>query len=1135
MAHRARLLILAILCCCLAVALPRRAAAGVGDPSLCVPASDYEPVETRCDGLDNDCDGLVDVLLPVTENECVSDDMASCHPGHAACIEQERRCLAPGPAPEVVDGDDNDCNGVIDDVAPTPALRSRALLLVPGYAFTDAASEVDMIASILSDWGIAYDRGLSPDDFDRSLNSLAQYPLVVVPGYLEEDFLVPFRQQALEDYAAQGGVLVVFKPIFDAGSQTQSLIGTTSTERRFDIDTVLFDGARNAATRAFESPEEMRVPLAAGDSSLPLHVLSPAPGTETLASALVNGASVGALVTRRVVGQGAVYAVGHDLHSSFGDRCYINCFEPAGDLAGLFLREALREGTRGHLVLKHTVPGLEDSTLVLTHDVDAFDAQQPDPAWGDPGALQVAALEARAGAFGNFFVTTDYIPTDFSIPYYSAPLMQSLCALDMCPTGAHSVTHLPSFTTLPLGTCTETAATYDGSEFTLCGEIRVPLELLLRDAGVRPSAWRSPYLDVNPSQYDVLAQEGVLYDSSYAVGDLKVNLPVSLAHTAANQNSFHHQPLYSMSIALEDGIETQSVAGLQREEMSASSGPKFTTLWTYAMLRNADNGAHTLSLLHPSYGLGQPADNLQNKLGVLGRYIDAARKRRVKLDARVDELARFWQAREGVDVDARYASGHYDGTVATGEHAVRDLTLEFGDALTSFECASCGAFELSGKRVHLRGLLPAQSTFSFGATAGVFVPAAPAVPALGLRSLALLFGTLLLLAFRERRTRLASLGVAAVLGAHLPAAAQTSPYCNKVRERAADDAALLMSPRVVLQGLRFPSSGQLYDSSVVGRGFQPRAGLAFSATSLYKGLGVLQLGDAACREEVARVALEAGLAVGDGSARQAGLTAQVAYLETHGADVEATVARAGARFSERTITLLEFNDLRAGVSALELKLAHARGELRKLDEELAGAPFHRSVAGLEHDYERSAVALAEAEGRVRAADPWDLHVAAGVIPLSPVDWYGVVELGFNLGGVTRGGHAERYARARAEEVEHAPYEPGARVERQGAVLAAALEQAEAELAVVERDLHRLTQARDTLENSEAPNVLHQRERVALEQIALEAERAYYLGYTRSLRATLSDRRLGTPSQREPGAEPTAGDAAGPSPTAPARR
>ena len=42
--------------------------ATVGCPTSSDPA--YEVKETRCDGVDNDCDGLIDVLLPLEHNRC---------------------------------------------------------------------------------------------------------------------------------------------------------------------------------------------------------------------------------------------------------------------------------------------------------------------------------------------------------------------------------------------------------------------------------------------------------------------------------------------------------------------------------------------------------------------------------------------------------------------------------------------------------------------------------------------------------------------------------------------------------------------------------------------------------------------------------------------------------------------------------------------------------------------------------------------------------------------------------------------------------------------------------------------------------------------------------------------------------
>ena len=393
-----------------------------------------------------------------------------------------------------------------------------------------------------------------------------------------------------------------------------------------------------------------------------------------------------------------------------------HCFEPTGDLLGLFLRDALREGARGHVVLKHTVAGPEDGALIVSHDIDAPEAHNAG-AWGEPGAVQMARVEQRYGVQGTYYATTDYVAR-----YYNESTMRALCELGQCPLAAHSVHHNDDFATQPKGTCTETRATYPNGQRTLCGELRVSRELLEAATGQPVTAWRSPYLHVHPEQYATLDALGFTSDSSYAVGDLKFNLPVSAERMEVLQQAFHHKPLLSLSITIEDGIGAILPNGQEtRDELQLGNLSKFMTLWHYALLRNADNGALTHLLVHPSGGRTLGARNLPSKVRAVDQFLGLAAARGIKTVS-VPRLVTDWRAREATDVDARYDNGLYRGALRTGRFAVRGLTLEFGDAVARFDCASCGPATVTGKRVVIAGPLSADTRFAFTANARTSFP-----------------------------------------------------------------------------------------------------------------------------------------------------------------------------------------------------------------------------------------------------------------------------------------------------------------------------------------------------------------------------------------------------------------------------
>jgi hypothetical protein len=73
------------------------------------------PGEEICDGLDNDCDGTTDEGLGIGD-PCQTDLPGVCAPGRRACDGGAVVCAPIVPAsPELCDGLDNDCNALVDD------------------------------------------------------------------------------------------------------------------------------------------------------------------------------------------------------------------------------------------------------------------------------------------------------------------------------------------------------------------------------------------------------------------------------------------------------------------------------------------------------------------------------------------------------------------------------------------------------------------------------------------------------------------------------------------------------------------------------------------------------------------------------------------------------------------------------------------------------------------------------------------------------------------------------------------------------------------------------------------------------------------------------------------------------------
>jgi hypothetical protein len=354
----------------------------------------------------------------------------------------------------------------------------------------------------------------------------------------------------------------------------------------------------------------------------------------------------------------------------------------------------------------------------------------------------------------------------------------------------------------------------------------------------------------------------------------------------------------------------------------------------------------------------------------------------------------------------------------------------------------------------------------------------------------------------------------------VPAFARDSPYCKQVRARAQSDADLLMMPRVLLQGIRFPEGAQQFDSGpTTPEGYQLRAGFSFSPVDFYKGRATLDVGAAECARHEAELELDAVLTRGTDDARLGALREQGLFLRAKSADWRALQARAAARLEQRIITVVEFTNVQHFVDALERKLVQVEGDARQLDARaLRTRPQPASPAGGLAAPPSPSLTLPALAGRymdaslryerqvswLRRLDEWRLQMTGGIIPQTPSDWYGTIELSFNLGGLVRGSHEDEYIEARAETLARASDGIDLRLRQFREEVAALLGQAQRDLGVVEHSLEVLRATRTVLGSSEAEGVAQAREILTIEQFSVESDSVFLRALVRALQ-TLAER------------------------------
>ncbi len=575
----------------------------------------------------------------------------------------------------------------------------------------------------------------------------AVHPLVLINSHLEQGEVLPPVRDALEQYVRDGGTLFAIQvqdttllPLFGADTETR-------TRDAFWID---FEPAADPVLFSrHDHPNERTIRLADPgfvaenfDWVGYYEINENATVLATLRGA--DGSDKGPCMLRRDLGAGRAYLFGATYFTTLlrgeagrdaeAQRIFVNELEPGGDAVRLLLLGALDRATGGHSARLYTQPGTQDTSLIVSHDWDSFDAFHPG-AWGEPIALRFARMHRTLGIEATNFLTTKWFTDGESPAYWDAGLVCDAAGETPLPLGSHSVGHRTDFASLPVGSRETTCADYDPQAATVNDELRCSKERIETDVAACLTAdlppvdsFRSGKLLWPPALPQELEAAGYRYDASRSGPDSLTYYPYRLTVDSAFSEETE---IIEVPLALDD------------VDLAPGDPGQVVQQWRQTARDLAANGAPVVLLVHPSRGRNDYGDPESGTLARSRRLQAAstalehqARQQageinpdaEFKIEAQqsfirfaqgrqwpvmdLRSYGEFWRAREAVTlVDATFdpTDGSYVVLLRNdGAAPAADITLEFGDPVVvrGVDSPAPPTATAACRRVHL-DLLPA--------------------------------------------------------------------------------------------------------------------------------------------------------------------------------------------------------------------------------------------------------------------------------------------------------------------------------------------------------------------------------------------------------------------------------------------
>lgn len=329
-------------------------------------------------------------------------------------------------------------------------------------------------------------------------------------------------------------------------------------------------------------------------------------------------------------------------------------------------------------------------------------------------------------------------------------------------------------------------------------------------------------------------------------------------------------------------------------------------------------------------------------------------------------------------------------------------------------------------------------------------------------------------------------------------------YCDKVQARAHADAWLLFAPSIQLQAIRYPAAGNI---TVVGgstdlNGDQVRGNLSWSPLDALRGTHVLTIADKDCLQHAATQEANNLLEQMGDVGRSAALQAEVSYLKMHSDEMNDILTSMQKRLGIGNITITDVATIQQSIDAINRKLAVSQGQLDVIHAKDYVSTV-QSAGEIATKLQQYSMEFENETSKLRMFDPWTVQTSFGVVPpMASVDktsWYGSVSIGYNFGGLPRGGYENRYLNARQHELAHARYELTDAIRRVKDGVVAGISSSDAEIATLNDRITNLLNTKAHLaSHPDAPNAISVLSMVSLQIIDAVSDQLYLIELRRQL-------------------------------------